>query len=124
MLKVCRIFRFEAAHNLPNHSGKCQFLHGHSYKLEVEVVGGFHQSGPETGMVIDFQKLDSTVKMFVVNKYDHNLLNEFYENPTAEIMVYKIVELLDEPFKNLGVKLLRVRLWETENSYAEWEYVD
>lgn len=80
--------------------------------------------GPETGMILDFKRLDSLVMDEVVNKYDHKHLNDLFENPTAEIMVYSIVERLDSPLKRIGIKLNRVRLWESENSYAEWEYVD
>lgn len=124
MLKVCRIFRFEAAHYIPNHQGKCKDVHGHSYKLEVEVIGGFQVDGSEVGMIIDFKRLDNIVTSVVINKFDHKHLNDLFENPTAEVMVYGIVERLDSVIKNLGIKLHRVRLWETENSYAEWEYVD
>ena len=32
-------FDFDAAHFLPNYNGKCEHLHGHTYKLVVKVEG-------------------------------------------------------------------------------------
>src|SRR5260370_40846854 len=39
MALITKIFRFEAAHNLPGHRGKCAHLHGHSYRLEATLRG-------------------------------------------------------------------------------------
>ena len=32
-------FEFDAAHNLINYHGKCERLHGHTYKLVVKLEG-------------------------------------------------------------------------------------
>lgn len=109
---VCKRFVFEAAHFLPSHPGKCANLHGHSYKMEVEVTGAIDRV---TGMVVDFSELKKTVEALVVDVYDHKTLNEFFEVPTAELMVAHIFERLRSVFPGL----VRVRLFETENSYAE-----
>ena len=37
---------FAAAHRLPEHGGKCQRLHGHTYGLEVTVEGTPQQTSP------------------------------------------------------------------------------
>ena len=37
-ISVTKIFKFDAAHFLPEHSGKCADLHGHTYRLEVTVA--------------------------------------------------------------------------------------
>lgn len=42
-------FEFDAAHYLPNYHGKCEHLHGHTYKLVVKVEGHPDQEG----MVLD-----------------------------------------------------------------------
>ena len=46
---VRRRFEFEAAHELPNHPGKCKNLHGHSYKLFVTVERPVDAAGDEPG---------------------------------------------------------------------------
>jgi 6-pyruvoyltetrahydropterin/6-carboxytetrahydropterin synthase len=36
---VRKCFTFDAAHQLPNHGGKCRHPHGHTYKVEVALTG-------------------------------------------------------------------------------------
>lgn len=36
---VLKEFEFDAAHYLPEYNGKCERLHGHTYKLVVKVQG-------------------------------------------------------------------------------------
>ena len=54
---ITRCFSFEAAHQLPNHKGKCANLHGHSYKLEITVARKGEDIDDERCMVIDFGDL-------------------------------------------------------------------
>ena len=123
MLTVTKIFRFEAAHHLPHYKGPCNNLHGHSYKLEVTVSGNVcrDEMNEKCGMIMDFKDLKTVVKS-VVDKYDHCNLNDYFENPTAEIMVTDIGEeiLSRLPF---NVNLSSVKLWETDSSYAEYKPV-
>ena len=80
-------FTFEAAHFLPHHDGKCKRLHGHSWVGWVEVQGNeLRDSGPESGMVLDFGHLSCAVKPMVESFLDHHLLNETLglESPTSE----------------------------------------
>jgi 6-pyruvoyltetrahydropterin/6-carboxytetrahydropterin synthase len=56
-------FTFEAAHRLPRHDGKCARLHGHSWKMLVEVESPeLHKSGPKSGMVMDFGDIKAAVE--------------------------------------------------------------
>lgn len=70
-------FRFEAAHVLPNHDGKCARPHGHSYRVVVELEGEVQAagSGPEEGMVTDFSKVKEAWKQ-IEPLLDHQNLNE------------------------------------------------
>lgn len=108
---VSRTFRFEAAHQLPWHAGKCQHLHGHSYRLEVTVEGPI---GPH-GIVIDFADLAEVVHGEVIARYDHRYLNELMDNPTAELIAQQIWKTLEAA----GLAVARIRLWETEDSLVE-----
>jgi 6-pyruvoyltetrahydropterin/6-carboxytetrahydropterin synthase len=119
MISICRRFEFHAAHYLPNHEGKCKDIHGHSYILEVEVIGMIHTEGPATGMIMDFSKLKKIVHDSVLEKIDHKNLNDIWDNPTAENMVVDISRWI-EPHLPGWVTVNRIRLWETSNSYAEW----
>ena len=126
-ISVTKCFEFEAAHCLPYYEGKCKHLHGHTYKLEVEV--GVKEEGYLLndcgGMVIDFGRLKHYVEELVINKFDHRYLNDLDQNdssvfkdfPTAENLCIFIAEQI---IRLTGLKVIRVRVWETSNSYAEW----
>lgn len=121
MVTVTKMFEFEACHHLPFYKGACSRLHGHSYKLEVTVSGMINkdETDPKCGMIMDFKDLKALVKKEVIDKYDHEDLNEFFDNPTAEIMVKQMaVDIMSKLPK--GVFLISCKLWETSTSYAEW----
>lgn len=146
-MQVTKIFHFEAAHHLTNYHGKCERVHGHSYKLEITVEGPVQ----ENGMVIDFVILKNIVGKKVIEKLDHHDLNNVLQNPSSENLVQWILEQLS-PFEErvlqesanpnlkgaiaqylenssdddihieaFPVKLKRIRLWETKNSYVTLE---
>ena len=109
--RVTRSFTFEAAHRLPWHTGRCRNLHGHSYRLEVTVEGPLD----EGGMVLDFEDLKAAVQRQVVDRYDHTLLNDLLENPTAELVAADAWKRLEAA----GLNVVRLQLWETPNSSVE-----
>lgn len=123
MVTVTRGFEFEAAHFLPNYDGKCKDLHGHSYKLEVSISGDI---GFKSGMVMDFGFLKDIVNKNVIDKFDHKLLNDIFDLPTAENMVVWIKDTIKENLPKpimegvTSLEVVSVKLWETSNSYAEW----
>jgi len=122
MLVITKIFKFEASHRLPYHDGKCAALHGHSYKLEVSVTGDLTNNNrlPNSGMIIDFGTMKSIVQEKVIEMFDHTLLNNIFENPTAEIMVMAISEELTYEFAKHKCHLCGLRLWETDTCFVDW----
>ena len=133
MVYVTRRETFSSAHRLFNPEfsdeqndkvfGKCNNPngHGHNYTLEVVVAG---KVNPSTGYVIDLKELKKIIKENVIKKVDHKHLNldvEFMKNliPTAENIAIAIWgELVD---KIPSGKLYSVKLYETENNYAEYK---
>ena len=116
-------FHFEACHHLPGHSGKCANIHGHSYKLEVTVcsvkVLNVRGLTPDANMVMDFSNIKAIVNAAVVNKYDHQDLNKFFDMPTAEQMVVSMYHDIKQALADYdNVVLEEVKLWETEDSFA------
>ncbi len=79
-------FSFEAAHLLPNtpEGHKCRRLHGHSYRVTVEVSG---EINPEFGWLIDYADIKEAFQP-LWEQLDHHYLNEVegLENPTSEIL--------------------------------------
>lgn len=131
-MRVCKIFRFDAAHYLPEYDGKCKNMHGHGWRLEVELEGNVEADG----MVLDFSELKRVVNHLVIDHLDHRLLNDVIVNPTCENLLIWIAEVLCPKvvdYKELkkaanvaGVEYLhlisRLRLYETPDSYAEEVY--
>ncbi len=112
---ICKQFRFEAAHQIPGHEGKCARPHGHSYLLEVFVEGSINT---ETGMVMDFEALSNIVKEKVIDGVDHQNLNALKPSllpTTAEVLALAFFVKLCIFIPGLS----RVRLWETSTCYAE-----
>jgi len=119
LLSVTKRFEFDYAHKLPDYDGPCSRLHGHRGVLEVELVkeGLPNQFNTYEGMVIDFTDLKRVVKEVIIDRFDHYYLNDILAVPTAENMVKFTVKKLKEHF---GRALIRVRIYETPSSFAEW----
>lgn len=77
---ITKEFTFDSAHYLTDYHGKCEQMHGHTYRLKVTVEGEIQ----ENGMVIDFALLKQIVKNRVLNKLDHKMLNDIIPNASAE----------------------------------------
>ena len=108
--------KFDAAHKLIGYEGKCARLHGHTWKVEVFVIG---EKLDRIGMLVDFKMLKKRLEE-ITEKFDHSFLNDFKEidNPTVENLSKYIFQNLRNLPKN--VKLEKVRVWESEKSWGEY----
>jgi 6-pyruvoyltetrahydropterin/6-carboxytetrahydropterin synthase len=115
VIGITRIFC--AAHFLPNHGGKCKNLHGHTYKVIVEVEGeeSLDNQSPGYGMVIDIKVFKRLVDE-VIEELDHSHLNTQIENPTMENLTLFITKALES---SLGIMLKSVTVFESEGCYAK-----
>jgi 6-pyruvoyltetrahydropterin/6-carboxytetrahydropterin synthase len=78
-LSIQKRYHFDSAHYLPNYDGKCGFLHGHTYSVDVKISGGQGMDG----LLLDFHTLNDIMKP-ILEIVDHNALNTMIEKPTAE----------------------------------------
>jgi 6-pyruvoyltetrahydropterin/6-carboxytetrahydropterin synthase len=133
IVTVTRRLRFNAAHRVHNPAlsdeenarlfGKCnnRNWHGHNYVLEVAVRG---EIDPVTGYVIDLGHVRDIVEREVIEKTDHRNLNLEVDylagiNPTSENIVVAMWNVLAPALA--PAQLQRLRLWETENNYVEYD---
>lgn len=101
---ISKEFRFEYAHKLPYHDGKCARLHGHSGRLVVFVGSNtLLESGPKTGMVQDFGDIKKVVKPLIDQYLDHHYLNDTLqtEETTAEVISRWVFNKLKPELDNL-----------------------
>ena len=116
-IQISRNYGFEAAHYIPNHKGLCKQLHGHSYTGRVTIAGG---QLDEMGMIMDYGDLKVIIQKEIENKFDHAMLNDTFDTPTAEVMVLAFFNALKETLSanHPGVRLVEVTLKETADSEA------
>jgi 6-pyruvoyltetrahydropterin/6-carboxytetrahydropterin synthase len=95
---IYKEFRFEAAHQLPHHDGKCRRLHGHSWVGRVYVRSDrIITDGAKQGMIIDYREIKKYIQPLLDEFLDHHYLNETLnlENPTCELVAKWIYERLE-----------------------------
>jgi 6-pyruvoyltetrahydropterin/6-carboxytetrahydropterin synthase len=130
---VSKQFTFDSAHYLTDYHGKCENMHGHTYKLEITLEGEVHQNG----LVIDFVIFKRIIKKHILHKLDHKLLNDIVDNPSVEKLAIWIWDQLEdfgllvmqeaddpnlkmEVEKVKDVKLYEIKLWESPDSWATY----
>ncbi len=110
---------FAAAHNLREYQGECENLHGHNWRVQVQVTA---RELDRLGMVLDFRELKSALKE-VLGELDHRYLNEVppfdRQNPTTENICRFVAERLASALPG-GVSVRYVRCWESERCSARY----
>jgi len=132
--KIARQFFWEMGHRLPFHTGGCANIHGHSYKLWVELEG----VSDENGMVMDYGDMKRIVRPFI-ERLDHAFLCDEQDEIMKSFLGTTPFKVLYVPFTSTAENIagfladelwslfeplpqicaLRLRLQETDHSYAE-----
>jgi len=111
-VELVKEYRFEAAHRLPRvpEGHKCARVHGHSYKVELEVSGPVDEA---TGWLIDFGVIDDAWAELHA-RFDHRNLNDVpgLENSTCENIAIYVWRAVRETVPRLSA----VTIWETTDS--------
>lgn len=108
---VTKEFTFDSAHYLPDYHGKCETMHGHTYKMHVTIHGEVQKDG----MVMDFVELKNLVKKKVISKLDHQLINDVIKIPSAENIAIWSWEQLEK-----DIPLYEIKVWETPTSFVTY----
>lgn len=122
-------FRFESAHRMFNadfsktendrYFGKCQNIHGHNYVLEITVAG---KIDPDKGYFVNLHNLLSDVQNKVIDKIDHQYLNDILPGYKTKPVTIEIVSqwIWDNLNKELSqYYFYKLRLWETPDNSVE-----
>ena len=111
---------FSAAHQLKGYKGKCERLHGHNWKVQVQVIA---EKLNEIDIAIDFHEL-KRLTIEVVSALDHNILNEIFpfteKNPSSENIAKWVYDSLRKKIHNETIQLSAVTVWESETSSATY----
>lgn len=111
---------FASAHTLRDYPGDCSRMHGHNWKVEVEVTA---TKLDDVGMGIDFKVIKNATRD-VAKKLDHRYLNDikpFDEiNPTAENLAAYFYRELSQLLNGPQLSVSAVTLWETERACVRY----
>lgn len=139
-MKITKEITFDSAHMLSYYDGKCNNLHGHTYKLQVIVEG---IPGNESCMLVDFNELKSIIQNTIMENFDHAVIfsEPIYRDEAEEALYkwaikYKKKYLVIQSGKttceclapmirdNLQIVMgsrfnIGIKLWETPTSFVE-----
>ena len=130
MYKIKIITHFSAAHFLRNYKGKCESLHGHNWKVEVNVKS---QNLNSAGMVMDFSQVKAIADK-IMDELDHKQINEIDyfsakggsadggkgHNPSSEEIAKFVFNKLEDEIAKFSCKVSEVSVWETDSSCASF----
>lgn len=147
MITVTKQYRTETGHRLSNYDGKCSHLHGHSYLWEV-TAGAKEMT--QNGMIVDFkhlklamvqvlEPLDHAMVLYCADPLVEDLGAHIHStlratngekprlflwpvNPTAENFAAFAAREIQVLLASKGITVQRVRVWETDTSFAEWNH--
>lgn len=128
--RIGKSYSFDAAHQLPNHNGKCARLHGHTYLVTLTLAGDISEEAgaSDEGMVCDYGVLDGLWAEHLEPLLDHQFLNETIGDEcggptTAENIAawigWKVYTLLGAA--DTEARLVTVEVRETPKTFARVE---
>jgi 6-pyruvoyltetrahydropterin/6-carboxytetrahydropterin synthase len=147
--RICKTLEIENGHMLSRHPDKCRFPHGHSRRVEVivesatldshgmvcdfkaikEAVGDFLETFDHALCVNTEDPMYETLKA----AYGERVIGFASTEPTTEVLAKTFFDTIREQLAEAanhpearyplrtGVRLVRVRVWETSSSWAEYE---
>lgn len=142
MYRVEKTFKVPVGHRLSHHRGLCKNIHGHNLKIKISISA---RKLDYNGMVIDFSDIKKIINP-ILDEFDHACLfnpkdeyakalfaegfkvvsiTEDDRDPTAEVfaeyLYHRLCRVLaEETHVERFLKLDYVRIWENDDSMAEY----
>lgn len=118
---VKQICYFSAAHVLREYAAACEKLHGHNYKVILEVTAN---ELDHLGMVMDYYDIDKAAMKYI-QLIDHQYLNNIEPfdkiNPTAENVAAWLFDNIAKDINDGRVTLKSITVWETDHNCVIYE---
>lgn len=146
--RICKSFEIESGHMLSRHPDKCRFPHGHTRKVEFVLESdGLDENGMVCDFKVLGETMREFLECFdhalCINTEDpqYSVLKLAYgdrvigfeaQDPTTEVLAahfHRELQVRLQAYRELkdpayplaaGVKIARVRVWETSSSWAEY----
>ena len=128
---------FDSAHFLADYVGKCRNIHGHRWRVIIEIQGdALLESGEKRGMLVDFGDLKNDLKK-LADELDHSLIIESgsLKDATMEALRDEEFRIVEFPFRptaenfakyfydrmrGLGYRVREAVVYETPNNCASY----
>jgi 6-pyruvoyltetrahydropterin/6-carboxytetrahydropterin synthase len=136
MYSVTKRIEFCYGHRLLDYDGICKHPHGHNAVAEIEVRTATLDN---RNMVCDFSDIKRVVKGWIDRELDHKMILR-QDDPLVEALqalgepiflldsnptVERIARLIYDQASSQGFPVVRVKVWETPTSFAEYaDYAD
>ncbi len=146
--RICKSFELESGHMLARHPDRCRFPHGHTRRVELVLEADTLDANQmvcdfavlKAGLQEELQRFDHAMCMNTADPryaefkamYGERIIGFADEDPTTEVMARTIFETArdhlaayaatprDAYALRPAVRLLRVRVWETSSTWAEY----
>ena len=147
--RICKTIEIENGHMLTHHPDKCRFPHGHSRKVEIvleaddldtngmvcdfkivkDAVGDFLDTFDHALCVNTQDPMFETLKA----TYGERVIGFTDTEPTTEVLAKTFFDRIARELDNYAertdtryklrssARLVRIRVWETSSSWAEYE---
>lgn len=133
-----RRLEFDAGHRVMRHESKCAHVHGHRYRVELTCEADQLDA---VGRVIDFGVVKRELAPWLDDNLDHGYLHHPEDQvaaylrsqgqkcyampahlgePTAENLAALVGEVAAKKLAPHAVRVIRVRVYETPNCWADW----
>lgn len=134
---IAKEFKWEMSHRLPYHKGPCRNIHGHTYKMRIEISGE-----PDAhGMLMDYFTIKKIVDP-LLDKLDHSFICDDKDTELIEFLVKMQFKHLVIPYYSTAENIakfiifdliphfellenldwIKLRLYETDDVFAELYY--
>ena len=115
MYRISKTFAFSASHRLNGmpEGHPCGKLHGHNYEVTVILEADFLTSA---GFVQDYGEL-KPIGDWINSTLDHSHLNDFFEQPTVELMS----QFIFDKFRAKFPLMVAIEMSETPKTKCRYE---
>ncbi|MBI5101714.1 MAG: 6-carboxytetrahydropterin synthase QueD [Nitrospirae bacterium] len=120
MFEVTVEVSFSAAHQLRGYKGNCENMHGHNWRVQINVMA---ERLNEIDIALDFRDLKKIAKE-VVAPLDHAFLNDVFpfteKNPSSENLAKWIYDSMKKKINDEVLRVAAVTVWESDTASASY----
>jgi 6-pyruvoyltetrahydropterin/6-carboxytetrahydropterin synthase len=111
---------FSAAHQLRGYKGNCENMHGHNWRVQINVNA---ERLNDIDIAMDFRELKQIARE-VIAPLDHAFLNEVFpfteKNPSSENIAKWIFDSLRKRVNDDNLRVAAVTVWESDTASASY----